>query len=116
VSEGEAAARTHLITTMLDSFRMFHAGYHCPLALHPQGLSPSSELTLSSIGFRPLDPENRVWGLRLRELEAAPFNMLTALNRRPSPRFGFSPAEKEQLFMAMMGATDLEELRPYLRS
>jgi DNA-binding CsgD family transcriptional regulator len=108
VPHGDAPTRVHLITAMLDSFRLFHAGYHCPIALHPHGLTASGDETLLRIGFRPLDQERRVWGLELRELEAAPFNMLTALNRSPPPRFGFSPAEKEQLFTAMIGATDAE--------
>jgi DNA-binding CsgD family transcriptional regulator len=106
--DGDAPTRNHVITAMLDSFRLFHAGYHCPVMLHPRGLSASGDETLVRVGFRALDDERRVWGLELRDLEAAPFNMLIALNRRPPPRFGFSPAEKEQLFTAMTGATDVE--------
>jgi DNA-binding CsgD family transcriptional regulator len=108
VPDAEAERRNHLITAMLDSFRLFHAGYHCPIALHPRGLSARGDETLMRVGFRPLGGGSAVWGLAIRDLEVAPFNMLTALNRRPPPLFGFSPAEKDQLFEAMMGATDAE--------
>ena len=97
-----------VIPTMFEGFRLFHAGYYCPLSLHPTGHTSRGDESLRALGFRPIDASGALWLLDVTEIEKAPFNPFIAIARAPRPRLGLSPAEKALLMQALLGYSDLE--------
>jgi DNA-binding CsgD family transcriptional regulator len=97
-----------LISWMFDGFRLFHAGYFCPLALHPSGNTARADDSLDRLGFRTIGDSRSVRVLETAKLDDAPFNPFIVLRRRTPPRFGFSLGEKDVLQRALLGATDTE--------
>ncbi len=90
---------------VMDTFRVFHSGYFCPLAIHPDVPGERAKETLHRLGFRRA---GSLWTFALDDLALTPYSMMASLSRRPPPRFAFTPAEKEHLQCAILGATDPE--------
>jgi len=98
-----------VIPTIFESFRLFHAGYHCPLALHPSGNSSRGNESLRGLGFRPLGTGESLWLLDVAAVEKkAPFTPFIGLARAHPPCLGFSPGEKDLLMQAVLGYSDAE--------
>ncbi|HEY3498427.1 MAG TPA: hypothetical protein VGK73_27225 [Polyangiaceae bacterium] len=104
--EGETADRQ--IFAMFESFRLFYAGCHCPLALHPAPSSPRAEQSMLGLRFRPVGDGRNLWQLREEDLADAPFNPFIVIRRAPAPRLGFTAGEQELLFCALLGFSDAE--------
>jgi DNA-binding CsgD family transcriptional regulator len=104
--EADGATIDRLIAAMFESFRLFLAGYHCPLALHPAATARGNA-SITGLGFRRISSSD-VFLLETSDLEDAPFNPFIALKRRPAALLGLSRAEKEMLFLALLGYSDLE--------
>jgi len=100
-----------VIASMFESFRLFHAGYYCPLALHPPGNSARGDESLRGLGFRPIGEHGRIWLLESATLDKAPFNPFIVLQRGPPPRLRFSHSEKDFLLYALLGCGDAEIAR-----
>lgn len=96
-----------VIPAMFENFRLFHAGYYCPLSLHPPGNTSRGDVSLRGLGFRPIG-SGSVWLLDIAEVEKAPFNPFIVLARSLPPRFGFSTGEKDLLMQALLGNNDVE--------
>lgn len=90
---------------LMDSFRTFHSGYFCPLAVHPDAPGERGNETLHRLGFRRA---GSLWKFALDDLALTPYSMMASLSRRPPPRFTFTAAEKAHLECAILGATDPE--------
>jgi DNA-binding CsgD family transcriptional regulator len=97
-----------VIATVFDGFRLFHAGYHCPLALHPPGNTARGDESLRGLGFRPVGDGTVLWLLDVSQLEKAPFNPFIVLRHTSAARLGFSPGEKDLLLHAVLGSNDVE--------
>jgi DNA-binding CsgD family transcriptional regulator len=106
VTEDEATMAA-VVGGMFHNFRLFHAGYQCPLALHPGGTERGNQ-SLGPLGFRPVGDGSRIWVLRVADLADAPYTPFVVLRRRPAPTLGFSPGERELLMRAIVGSTDTE--------
>jgi DNA-binding CsgD family transcriptional regulator len=104
----DAAEAPTLIATMFDSFRLFHTGFHCPLALHPTGQSERGDHSIDALGFKPVGDGRCLRVLETATLEDRPFNPFIVLRRGAPPRLGFSPGEQELLLQALLGYTDPE--------
>jgi DNA-binding CsgD family transcriptional regulator len=97
-----------VIATVFDGFRLFHAGYRCPLLLHPGGSTARGEESLRGLGFRPVGDGRVVWLLEVSDLDKAPFNPFIVLGHASNARLGFSLGEKELLLHAVLGSSDVE--------
>jgi DNA-binding CsgD family transcriptional regulator len=96
------------ISAMFESFRLFYTGFHCPLSVHPAPSTPSAERSLLGLHFRPVGDGQRLWQLREEDLGDAPFSPFVVLRKGPSPRLRFSDGEKQMLFYALLGYSDVE--------
>ncbi len=97
-----------MIATVFDGFRLFHAGYRCPISLHPAGDTERGNESLHGLGFRPVGDGRVVWVLDVSQLEKAPFNPFIVLRNASTARLGFSPGEKDLLLHAVLGCSDVE--------
>jgi DNA-binding CsgD family transcriptional regulator len=105
VRAADEATHHNRIMAMMSTFKTFHEGYHCPLLLHPNPESAEGPETLRRLGLRF---HGALWSFSLDDLKVTPYSMFASLGARPAPRLGFSPAEKEHLFEALLGASDAE--------
>ncbi|HEY3498119.1 MAG TPA: hypothetical protein VGK73_25650 [Polyangiaceae bacterium] len=108
----QAALNTY-IAQMFESFRLFHAGYRCPLALHPAPPTARARQSLAGLHFKPVGDGASFWLLTTEELKQAPFSPFIVLGGAPPPRFGFSASEQETLQFALLGYTDAEIARQF---
>lgn len=96
------------IALMHDSFRLFHEGYYCPLALHPTSPTADGGQSLLGTGFQPVDDGSSIWSLDTTTLDRAPYHPLGVILREFRPQLRFSPAEQDTLFRAVLGYADAE--------
>ena len=96
------------IVLMLESFRLFHAGYACAVALHPAPRPAHARESLRGIGFRPVGTGDDLWALETDWLNAAPYTPFVILRRSTPPRLRFSSGEKDLLLHAVLGYSDAE--------
>jgi DNA-binding CsgD family transcriptional regulator len=104
----DAASANTSIAAMFESFRLFHAGYYCPLAAHPPGDTARGAQSLVGLLFRPAGDGRSFWLFETAALSAAPYHPFIVLRARAAPKLGFSPSEKETLFHALLGYSDAE--------
>jgi len=96
------------IALMHESFRLFHEGYYCPLALHPASPSANARESLLGTGFQPVGDGSSVWSLDTTVLDRAPYHPLGVVLREFRPQLRFSPSEQSTLFRAVLGYADAE--------
>jgi len=109
VSEDDAMMAS-IVANMFHNFRLFHTGYHCPLAVHPVGSARGNQ-SLRALGFRPVADGASMWVLKVADLADSPYTPFIVLGRRPPPKLGFSPGERELLMRAILGSSDMESAR-----
>jgi len=102
------ASGTKQIALMHEGFRLFHAGYYCPLAIHPAPHTPIERESLVGTSFQPAGDGSSVWFLDTTTIARAPYHPLTAVMREFPPQLEFSPSEREMLFRAVLGYADAE--------